>query len=473
MSECVYYKYKEGDYHCSKTNHDISDVTHVRKYCWGNCGDCPIYKGNQAADHHRGTDECIYYCFENDDYYCQKACKHIDKSMVDSCCRNHNYAHCAIYTDFESSSLSGQPGESSAPIEYGRTKTIFEGENLSSSFGTTDAKSGATNSTVNPDDYSVASVIFSILVSIFFAVWKFIKTIPFWGPYCSILVLPFLMIIGPSGGSSSGGSVSVAGVFFFVYLILHTILLFKCKKWTAKHKYWPIYVGFILLVTTLVAMWAVPAVAFQIGALIYMKQQRNQLPDDAKFCSACGTSVKTTTESDNTILTATIPQKSFSKKKKLLVFVVLPLIAIVLCSIFRLVQYSGYKSFVNKYFEAIETNDMDEITQFYSWDYVEEKNQQNQNDPYAQFFYWNNLEYYIESMDKYRRWFAGEEIESIKIKGTEKSLLSSTTKMEVEVYVVFEHRSDDVIVFIEIEKGRDGWFIIWTDAYYASDEVED
>ena len=69
----------------------------------------------------------------------------------------------------------------------------------------------------------------------------------------------------------------MAGVFFFAYLILHTILLFKCKKWTAKHKYWPIYVGFVLLLTTLVAMWAVPAVAFQIGALIYMKQQRKEL----------------------------------------------------------------------------------------------------------------------------------------------------------------------------------------------------
>ena len=137
--------------------------------------------------------------------------------------------------------------------------------------------SKSSDSPVNTNDFSAASVIFSILGTIFIAVWKFIKSIPIWGPYGSILLLPFLMTPGSSGNSSSGGSGSVAGAFFFAYLILHTILLFKCKKWAAKHKYWPIYVGFILLVTTLVAMWAVPAVAFQIGVLIYMNQQRKEL----------------------------------------------------------------------------------------------------------------------------------------------------------------------------------------------------
>lgn len=140
-----------------------------------------------------------------------------------------------------------------------------------------DRASGQSGEATSTNDYSATSVIFSILGAVFIAVWKFIKTIPFWGPYGSILLLVSMMRVGPSSGSSSGGAGSVAGVFFLAYLILHTILLFKCKKWEAKHKYWPIYVGFVLLVTTLVAMCAVPAVAFQVGVLIYMKQQRKEL----------------------------------------------------------------------------------------------------------------------------------------------------------------------------------------------------
>ena len=103
---------------------------------------------------------------------------------------------------------------------------------------------------------------------------------------------------------------------------------------------------------------------------MYCSHCGKKLTDDANVCSACGISVKSTTESDNAIISTTMSKAAFSKKKKLPIFVVLPLIAIVVCSIFRIVQYSGYKSFVNEYFEAIETGDMNEITQFYSWDYV-------------------------------------------------------------------------------------------------------
>ena len=206
---------------------------------------------------------------------------------------------------------------------------------------------------------------------------------------------------------------------------------------------------------------------------MYCSHCGKQLPDDAKFCPVCGTSVKTTSESNNKIFSATTPQKSFAKKKKLPIFIILPLMAIVVCGIFRLVQYSGYKSFVNEYFDALEAGDMDALTQLYSWDYVEAKNERNRSNRATEWFVYDNLEYYIESYDKYYRWFMGEEIEKITITRTEKNMLSSTTQVEVEVYVVFEHRSDDVIVFIDMEKGSDGWFIIRTDAYYASDETED
>ena len=272
MSECIFYQYKDGDYHCSLTNHDISDVDHVRKYCWGSCEDCPVYRSGEKADHHRGTDECIYYCMKSGDYYCQKACQYIDSGMMHSCCRNYNYRNCYIYTD----STVGDTDDNTPKTESKSTDASSRNERKPSSGNVSDASKHSTGSSASEDDYSAISVIFSILGVIFVAAWKLTKTIPFWGPYGSILMLAFTMHVGPSSGSSSGGSGSVAAVFFLAYLILHTILLFKCKKWEAKHKYWPIYVGFILLIVTLFPMWAVPAVAFQIGILIYMKQQRRE-----------------------------------------------------------------------------------------------------------------------------------------------------------------------------------------------------
>lgn len=206
---------------------------------------------------------------------------------------------------------------------------------------------------------------------------------------------------------------------------------------------------------------------------MYCSSCGKQLSEDAKFCSACGNPVKAAMSADISVNPPIVSKKTNSTKKKLPIFVVLPLIAVVVCSIFRLVQYSGYKSFLNEYFEAIETGDMDEITQFYSWEYVEEKNTKNMSNSYTQFFVYDDLEYYIESCDKYYRWFVGEEIEKIQIARTEKNMLSSTTQIEVEVYVVFENRADDVVVFIDMERGSDGWYMTGTDAYYASDEAED
>lgn len=494
MSECIYYEYKEGDYHCAKTNHDISDVEHVRKYCWGSCSDCPVYKGNQGEDHHRGTDECIYYCFKNNDYYCQKACKYIDKSTVDSCCRNHNYKRCTIYTGYESSSLSGQPGDSSSSTESGYTEDIFGCEDPMSSSRGANTESKVTDSSVNTGDFSAVSVIFSILGAIFIAVWKFIKTIPFWGPYGSILLLPFLMTASSSGNSSSGGA-GVVVVFGLAYLVLHTILLFKCKKWNVKHKYWPIYGEFALLILgTLfggaysILLSGILVIAFQVGALIYMKQKvqdkekplcqgcGKQLQTNAKYCPSCGMPTKNEHNGEN----VTVPVSENSKQKvrrKIPLFLILPIVAIFLLSIIHAVQYSGYKSFVKGYFNAMETGDIDEIAQFYSWDYVESVNDRNlakEGHPaYPVVWTYDSLEEFIEPNDKYYRWFAGEEIESIEITRTAKNLLSTTPQIKVEVYVDVVGWSDDIIVFMDMEKGSDGWYMTGTDAYYASDEAED
>lgn len=396
---------------------------------------------------------------------------------VDS--NGNSYDGTGLFKDVTGRKISDVGAVAAAQLLF--PECYYEEERTNNINNMSESNSGSATGT---NDYSATSVIFSILGAIFIAVWKFIKTIPFWGPYGSILLLPFLMHAGPSGGSSSGGFGSVAGVFFFVYLILHTILLFKCKKWEAKHKYWPIYVGFILVIVTLVPMWAVPAVAFQIGTLIYMKwkPQNNsillcqncgkQIGINTKYCPSCGNLAKN--ELCNEKVTAPISESSSepTARKKLPLFIILPVAVILLLCIFHVIQYSGYKTFVKEYFSAVETGDMDEVTQFYSWDYVEAKNKKNESNHATQFFVWDSLEYYIESSDKYYRWFAGDEIESIEITGTNKNLLSSSPQIQVEVYIVFEGRSDDVVVYIDMERGGDGWYMTRTDAYYASDEAE-
>lgn len=136
-----------------------------------------------------------------------------------------------------------------------------------------DVPESASGAFAGNDDSSAASFLLGILETILAVAWKLIKTIPFWGPYGSILLLFTIRPVGSEGSISRESLVWIV-LFYLAYLILHTILLFKCKKWEAKHKYWPIYVGFALLVITLVPLWAIPAVAFQIGALIYMMQKR-------------------------------------------------------------------------------------------------------------------------------------------------------------------------------------------------------
>ena len=365
----------------------------------------------------------------------------------------------------------------------------YEEEGTNNINGVSEGNSGSAAST---NDYSATSVFFSILGAIFIAVWKFIKTIPFWGPYGSILLLPFLMTARTSGNSSSGGTGGVAVVFGLAYLVLHTILLFKCKKWNVKHKYWPIYGEFGLLVlgTFLggprsMLLGGILVVIFQVGVLIYMKQKTQdkakplcqgcgkQLQTNAKYCPSCGKLAKNEQGNENVTAPISESSKESGARKKLPLFIILPVAVILLLSIFHVIQYSGYKSFVKEYFSAVETGDMDEITQFYSWDYVETKNEKNKSNHATQFFVWDSLEYYIDSSDKYYRWFAGEEIEHIEITGTDKNLLSSTPQIEVEAYIVFEGHSDDVVVYIDMERGSEGWYMTRTDAYYASDEAED
>ncbi len=349
----------------------------------------------------------------------------------------------------------------------------------------------AADSSTNANDSSIVSVIFTVLGAILLGVWKFIKTLPFWGPY----VIPiFLTVFGvlfltpqlsdSTNSASSGIADGSAALFFIAYLILHTVILFKRKKWESKYKYWPIYVEFILFVFTFVSMWGVPAVAFQIGVLIHTKWKSQssstllcqncgkQIEINEDHCSSCGKLSK----NEQGIKNASDPISERPKEPKVLkkipLFVILPVTTTLLLCIFNIIQSNSYKSFVNGYFSAVETDDMNEITQFYSWDYAEAKNKKNKNNPAAQFFIYDDLEDYINSRDKYYRWFSGEEVERIEITEVDKNSLFSTPQIKVEVYVVFEERSNDVVVYIDMERGKDGWYIIRTDAYYASEEKE-
>lgn len=59
-NECIYYCFKEGDYHCSNVNKDITDSGFVKKYCWNyGYGDCPIYKGNSSGSGCYLTTACV------------------------------------------------------------------------------------------------------------------------------------------------------------------------------------------------------------------------------------------------------------------------------------------------------------------------------------------------------------------------------------------------------------------------------
>ena len=58
--ECIFYCFKEGDYHCNKSDEDILDVDFVKKYCWNyGYSDCPIYKVDSSSGGCYLTTACV------------------------------------------------------------------------------------------------------------------------------------------------------------------------------------------------------------------------------------------------------------------------------------------------------------------------------------------------------------------------------------------------------------------------------
>ena len=214
---------------------------------------------------------------------------------------------------------------------------------------------------------------------------------------------------------------------------------------------------------------------------MYCSNCGQELSENAKFCSACGSSIKVAEKSENAEYLAGKSKTLPSKRKKLPIFVILPLIAIVLFGIFTLFQYRGYNAFVNEYFIAMESGNTEKIMTLYSWDYIQERNdtikKQHSSIPVIQdptLFTFKSLEDYIYNNDKYYRFLVGKKIESREIRNTSKSFSSPfSPQMDIEVYVVFEGSTQDVIVKMEMERGNSGWYMTGTDAYYASDEAED
>ncbi len=264
MGNCVFYSFKDGNYHCGRSNHVIGDEDYVQKYCWGDCKKCPVLNSDVSADTFRDSSECIFYCMKNNDYYCKKACGYIGKDHVESCCWGYNYKKCAVYTD----TISEEIEEAAKELE-----TEEGTHSTPESTPTHTHKSSATPTT--SEDSGAVSAIFAaigaILGGILMLIWKILKLLPFWYPLVALVLSTMLMRVGPSTSSSSG-SPSGGGAFAIitlVLLVLHIVLIVRCRKKTSKLKYWPTYVEFALVVLTYLATYGWPVVLFQIAWLVF------------------------------------------------------------------------------------------------------------------------------------------------------------------------------------------------------------
>ena len=279
MGECIYYQYKEGDYHCSRANHDIGDPEHLRRYCWGSCEDCPIYQGEESAEQRRGTDECIFYCFRDGDYYCRKDCRYLDSGTVHSLCWDR-YRSCPAYTgqtDAPSPSAPGEEPEAAPAPPSGRAGENPAGEQTARRQEREHTRQAETSG--GPDAPEAMGLLLSILglalLNFGRLLWRLARTLPFWGPSAFILLLPALMVASPAAGGAA--AVPVLGIVLVLsaplYLFLHLVLIRKCRKRPGKNRFAPVCIDFLLFVLFLPVLPFLPA-AYQIWWLVREKKQR-------------------------------------------------------------------------------------------------------------------------------------------------------------------------------------------------------
>lgn len=117
----------------------------------------------------------------------------------------------------------------------------------------------------NTNDFSVASMISSILGIVLLAVRKLIKTIPIWGPYIFTFLLSALVV--------APGLPIIFLLPILLYFILHMVLLIKCRKREGKWKYRPALISLLVYVATIFLL-GIPAIIYQIIWLVREQKGR-------------------------------------------------------------------------------------------------------------------------------------------------------------------------------------------------------
>ncbi len=208
---------------------------------------------------------------------------------------------------------------------------------------------------------------------------------------------------------------------------------------------------------------------------MYCEKCGKKLPEGSVTCSFCHiTAQEGEKETGSTALSRqmSIITDVFGGKN-IPAFIVLPLIALVIFGAIRLIQYWGWRGFVEEYIQAIEAESDARVEDLYRWELIEAGNEKRQNDPHipdGMFIYDSTLDY-IQNNDKYYRHCSGKEVADWEVLHSSKGWFSLTgPSMTVEVYVEFVS-SSDVIIRMNMERDSEGWYL--TSGVYAGYATED
>ena len=95
--------------------------------------------------------------------------------------------------------------------------------------------------------------------------WRLLKTSYFWGPYVSALLLSAVI--------SAPAALFIPLLFLLLYLLLHTVLLVKCKRRQGKNRYLPAIISFLLYLASFF-LFGAPAVVYQIVWLVQENRKK-------------------------------------------------------------------------------------------------------------------------------------------------------------------------------------------------------
>ncbi len=111
---------------------------------------------------------------------------------------------------------------------------------------------------------SLFELIGTLFMGVLYVLWKIIKTFPFWGPYVFTLVLSCLLI-----------APAVLIIPLLLCLVLHTVVLIKCRKRQGKGKYRPAVISFLIYLVSFFLL-GIPAIIYQIVWLV-RDRKKNQV----------------------------------------------------------------------------------------------------------------------------------------------------------------------------------------------------